>query len=87
LNSSGKYLLAAAVAIILVAGSLTLPLAFHDHWADVKKKRNTLKIAVKRRRQKLKLKAVAAVARAAAAVEHPLAELAEPGYRMYLLLE
>ena len=38
MNSSGKYVLAIAVSIILVAGALTLPLAFDDHMADAKKK-------------------------------------------------
>jgi hypothetical protein len=37
LNSSGKYVLAAAVAVILVVGALTLPFAFDDHMADAKK--------------------------------------------------
>jgi uncharacterized membrane protein len=39
LNSSSKYILAAALAIILVAGALTLPFAFDDHMADAKKKK------------------------------------------------
>ena len=39
LDSDKKYLLALAVGIILVAGALTLPLAFDDHhMADAKKK-------------------------------------------------
>ena len=43
MNSSGKYFLAIAVAIILVAGALTLPLAFDHQMADAKKKKSSKK--------------------------------------------
>jgi hypothetical protein len=40
LNSNAKFVFATAVAVILVAGALTLPLAFDDHMADAKKKKS-----------------------------------------------
>ena len=40
MNSNAKFVLATAVAVILVAGALTLPLAFDDHMADAKKKKS-----------------------------------------------
>ncbi|MGA7008638.1 MAG: hypothetical protein WB612_02770 [Nitrososphaeraceae archaeon] len=39
LNSNAKFVFATAIAVILVAGALTLPLAFDDHMADAKKKK------------------------------------------------
>ena len=39
LNSNTKYLVALTVAVVLVAGALTLPFAFDDHLADAKKKK------------------------------------------------
>ncbi|MGA7009081.1 MAG: hypothetical protein WB612_05005 [Nitrososphaeraceae archaeon] len=43
MNSSGKYILAMAVAIILVAGALTLPSVFDQHMVDAKKKKSSKK--------------------------------------------
>jgi len=40
LNSNAKFVFATAIAVILVAGALTLPLAFDDHMADAKKKKS-----------------------------------------------
>jgi hypothetical protein len=38
LNSNAKFVLATAIAVILVAGALTLPLAFDDHMKKSYKK-------------------------------------------------
>ena len=41
MKSNATYILALAVGVILVAGALTLPLAFDDHhMADAKKKKS-----------------------------------------------
>ena len=41
LKSNTRFLLALAIGVILVAGALTLPLAFDDHhMADAKKKKS-----------------------------------------------
>ena len=40
MNSNAKFVFATAIAVILVAGALTLPLAFDDHMADAKKKKS-----------------------------------------------
>ena len=39
LDSNTKYLIAMTVAVILVAGALTLPLAFDEQSADAKRKK------------------------------------------------
>ena len=43
MNSNAKFVFATAVAVILVAGALTLPLAFDDHMADAGKKKKSYK--------------------------------------------
>ena len=40
MNSNAKFVFATAIAVILVAGALTLPLAFDDNMADAKKKKS-----------------------------------------------
>jgi uncharacterized membrane protein len=56
LNSNAKFVLATAVAVILVAGALTRPLALDDHMADAKKKKSYKKSSSKRVLKKLKSK-------------------------------
>ncbi|MGA9909135.1 MAG: hypothetical protein WBP84_02885, partial [Nitrososphaeraceae archaeon] len=41
MNSNAKFVFATAIAVILVAGALTLPLAFDNHMADAKKKKKS----------------------------------------------
>jgi uncharacterized membrane protein len=56
LNSNAKFVFATAIAVILVAGALTRPLALDDHMADAKKKKSYKKSSSKRVLKKLKSK-------------------------------
>ena len=58
MNSNAKFVLATAVAVILVAGALTLPLAFDDHMADAKKKKSYKKSSSKKSTKKAEIEAV-----------------------------
>ena len=48
MNSNAKFVFATTVAVILVAGALTLPLAFVDHMTGAKKKKSYKKSSSKK---------------------------------------
>ena len=58
MNSNAKFVFATTVAVILVAGALTLPLAFVDHMTGAKKKKSYKKSSSKKITKKAEIEAV-----------------------------